>query len=253
MIVIKFGGHAMKAGANAAWINQIAQRWESGERFVVVHGGGPQIDRELEAKDISSEFRDGYRVTTPEVMAVVEMILTGSVLREVVRSLQSAGLNPVGITGADGELLHVNQKAGGNYGLVGEVTSVNPRIIRTLLSDGFLPVISPVSHDNDGQVLNINADIAAGAIAGALHAEQMLFLTDVPGIYANWPDQSSLIKEITASELEAMEFESGMAPKVQSAIHAIRSGAKSARIIDGRSEVAFADALVGKGGTWVKP
>lgn len=253
MIIIKFGGHAMKAGANSPWINQIAERWKAGEKFVIVHGGGPQIDRELQAKSISSEFKDGFRITTPEIMAVVEMVLTGSVLRSVVRALEAAGLPAVGITGGDGGLLGVRIKDDGAYGLVGEIISVEPRVITSLISDGFLPVVSPVAHDNSGQVLNINADLAAGALAGALRAEQTLFLTDVPGIYAKWPDQSSLIEEITAGELEAMEFSAGMIPKVQAAVHAIRSGARSSRVIDGRSQQAFADALVGRGGTWVKP
>ena len=253
MIVIKFGGHAMKTGANAPWLEQIAQRWKSGERFVIVHGGGPQIDQELKRRSIESEFVDGFRVTTPEIVSVVEMVLTGTVLREVVRSLQNSGLNAVGITGGDGGLLHVEVRESGKYGLVGQVVSVDPSILHSLISSGFLPVVSPVAHNSQGQVLNVNADIAAGAIAGALRAEQMLFLTDVPGIFSNWPDQSSLIEEITVAELEAMDFESGMLPKVESAIHAIRSGAHSSRVIDGRSQEAFAKALMGEGGTWVKP
>jgi len=253
MIVIKFGGHAMKAESSSPWLEEIAQRWKSGERFVIVHGGGPQIDAELKAKAITSEFKDGYRITSPEVMSVVEMVLTGSVLRAVVRAVESAGLRPVGISGGDGGLLHVREKANGAYGLVGEVSSVDPSIVQTLIDGGFVPVISPVAHDQYGRALNVNADIAAGAIAGAIHAREMLFLTDVAGIYANWPDKDSLIEEISASELEAMNFTAGMVPKVEAAINAIRSGARSARIIDGTSHQAFVDALSGRGGTWVKP
>jgi acetylglutamate kinase len=253
MIVIKFGGHAMKEGANSPWLTEIADRWKAGERFVIVHGGGPQIDRELEVKGIKSSFLDGFRITTPEVMAVVEMVLTGTVLRSVVRACESAGLRPVGITGGDGGLLHVRRRENGRYGLVGEVTSVDPAILKTLIADDFLPIVSPVAQDSQGNVLNINADIAAGAIAGAFNASQMLFLTDVPGIYSNWPDKDSLIAEITTSELERMEFSAGMVPKVEAAIHAVRSGAQSSRVIDGTSADAFALALIGKGGTWVKP
>lgn len=251
MIVIKFGGHAMGA-ESGAWMKEIAARWTAGEKFVIIHGGGPQIDRELQSRSIQSEFRDGFRITTPEIMDVVEMVLTGSVLRTVVRSLQRAGLPAVGITGADGRLLEVTKRDGGKYGLVGEVHHVNPGIIQTLLAGGFMPVISPVAQDNDGVTLNVNADIAAGAIAGALDAEQMLFLTDVPGIFARWPEQDSMIAEIKSDELAAMTFSGGMIPKVESVINAISSGAKSARIIDGKSLSAFQDALMGKGGTWVR-
>ena len=253
MIVIKFGGHAMNAERSAPWLREMAERWKSGERFVVVHGGGPQIDAELKTRGISSEFKDGYRVTTAEIMAVVEMVLTGTVLRSVVRSMESVGLRPVGITCGDGGLLHVKIKDNGAYGLVGEVVSVDSSIIETVIANGFLPVISSVGHDQNGQPLNVNADIAAGAIAGALRADQMLFLTDVRGIYARWPDENSLISEISAAELGAISFSAGMIPKVEATLNAIRSGAKSVRIIDGTSEIAFADALLGRGGTWVKP
>jgi acetylglutamate kinase len=137
-------------------------------------------------------------------------------------------------------------------GLVGEVVRVNPKIINDLLDMGYLPVVSPVANDANGQALNINADIAAGAIAGALRATQMFFMTDVPGIYSNWPDKTSLISEIEVSTLKSMTFADGMVPKVEAAINAVESGAASARIMDGTSLDAFTDALAGKGGTWVK-
>lgn len=251
MIVLKFGGHAMGA-SNEAWMLEIAERWRLGEKFVIVHGGGPQIDIELKSKGIEPHFVDGFRTTTPEIMTVVEMVLTGSVLRSVIRSLRTAGLPAVGITGADGGLLDVVLRDGGRYGLVGEVRDVDPTLIATLLDAGFLPVVSPVALDETGRALNINADIAAGAIAGSLRAAEIIYLTDVPGIYARWPDPESFISEITGSELAKMKFEGGMVPKVESAVHALRLGAQSVRIIDGKSIDAFHDALAGKGGTWVR-
>lgn len=252
MIVIKFGGHAM--GANAGeWMVALAARFKEGERFVIVHGGGPQIDRELNARNIEKKMINGFRFTSSEVMNIVEMVLTGTVLRSVVRSLVQAGLPAVGITGSDAKLLEVELKDPEQLGLVGKVVKVNPKILHDLIDMGYLPVVSPVANMSDGQSLNVNADLAAGAIAGALRANQMIFLTDVPGIYANWPHKDSLIDEISVSELKAISFSEGMIPKVEAAVTAVESGALTARIIDGGSVDAFTSALAGKGGTWVKP
>lgn len=250
MIVIKFGGHAMED--DPKWMQEIKSRWDAGARFVIVHGGGPQINQQLKNEGIASEFVGGFRVTTPAVMKVVEAVLTGTVLRSVVRSLNKVGLPAVGIAGSDGGLLNVGLKDEGELGLVGEVKSVNPQILETLMNSDYLPVISPVSNGADGVALNINADLAAGAIAGALNADEALFMTDVPGIYRNWPDKDSLIEEISISELSLLKFSDGMVPKVAAAIHAIKAGARSARIIDGLSLEAFRGALAGKGGTWVR-
>lgn len=251
MIVIKFGGHAMGEHSQE-WMKEIAQRFNEGEKFVIIHGGGPAIDDQLAQRGIKKQVINGFRVTTAEVMDVVEMVLTGTVLRSVVRSLKSVGLPAVGITGSDASLLEVRMKDLQKLGLVGEVVKVNPRLINDLLDMGYLPVVSPVSNDPSGTALNINADIAAGAIAGALRAEQMIFLTDVPGIYSNWPDKDSLIQEISLSELKEMSFADGMVPKVEASINAVESGAGSSRIIDGTSLTAFVDALEGRGGTWVR-
>ena len=238
--------------SDPTWMDEIAKRWSAGEQFVIVHGGGPQIDQQLKVEGVESEFKDGFRITTPAVMKVVEAVLTGSVLRSVVRSLQRVGLPAVGITGSDAGLLSVRLKSEGALGLVGEVDSVNPNILRTLLDAGFLPVVAPVSNAADGRALNVNADLAAGAIAGALRAQEILFMTDVPGIYRNWPDQNSLMNEVSAKELGSITFEGGMVPKVAAVINAITSGSGSARVIDGKSLVALKDALSGKGGTWVR-
>lgn len=250
MIVIKFGGHAMGVHAQD-WMREIATRFSDGEKFVVVHGGGPQIDNELKMRQIEVKMQNGFRVTTPDVMHVVEMVLTGTVLRSVVRSLREAGLPAVGITGSDAQLLEVELKDEQQLGLVGKVVKVNPKILHDLVDMGYLPVVSPVSNAGNGQALNVNADLAAGAIAGALRANQMIFLTDVPGIFANWPDRDSLIKEISVDDLSAMDFTEGMIPKVEAAVNAVRSGSLSARVIDGKSLSAFQSALLGQGGTWI--
>ena len=250
MIVIKVGGHAM--GQNSAdWMRELALRFEAGERFVIVHGGGPQIDQELKVRNIEKKMINGFRYTDSETMKVVEMVLTGTVLRSVVRSLIKAGLPAVGITGSDTGLLEVDYKDKEKLGLVGVVNKVNPKLLHDLLDMGYLPVIAPVANDSNGTALNINADLAAGAIAGALRATQMLFLTDVPGIYANWPDQSSLIQSIGVQQLKDITFTEGMVPKVEAAINAIESGALSSRVIDGNSFESFVSALNGEGGTWV--
>jgi len=250
MIVIKFGGHAM--GQNSAdWMRELALRFKAGERFVIVHGGGPQIDQELKVRNIEKKMINGFRYTDSETMKVVEMVLTGTVLRSVVRSLIKAGLPAVGITGSDTGLLEVDYKDKDKLGLVGVVNKVNPKLLHDLLDMGYLPVVAPVANDSNGTALNINADLAAGAIAGALRATQMLFLTDVPGIYANWPDQSSLIKSIGVQQLKDITFTEGMVPKVEAAINAIESGALSSRVIDGNSIESFVSALNGEGGTWV--
>jgi acetylglutamate kinase len=252
MIVIKFGGHAMGESASQ-WMQELAHRFKAGERFVIVHGGGPQIDQELKLRGIEKKMINGFRFTDQETMQVVEMVLTGTVLRSVVRSLVQVGLPAVGITGSDSKLLQVDYKDKENLGLVGVVKKVNSKILHDLLDMGYLPVISPVANDSNGVALNINADLAAGAIAGALRANQMLFLTDVPGIYANWPDQSSLIDSIEVNELKKIAFSEGMIPKVEAAINAIEAGALSSRVLDGKSLDSFVSALNGEGGTWVHP
>ena len=237
----------------------LAQVVASGQKVVVVHGGGPQIEQELHARDITSTMVSGLRVTTPEVMEVVEMVLAGRVLRDVTSLLNQAGASAVGITGCDGGLLiaeRLTHSASGeviDVGQVGEISSVNPQIIHTLIDAGFLPVIAPISTDGAGTVFNVNADSAAGAIAGALEVDRVIFLTDVEGIYRAWPDKSSLISEISIDELKqiAPSFKDGMIPKVKAAISAIDSGAFSVRIANGTDLASVLDALDNQGGTLV--
>jgi len=255
MIVIKYGGHALpQSGSQDPVLTAIAQRHEAGELIVLVHGGGPQINAALAEKGIGKQMVGGYRKTTPEVFEVVQSVLSGSVLRSIVNQLIGEGASAVGLSSSDGGLIRA-QQMDADIGLVGEVSEVNPAIINTLLENGHLPVISPIGTSADGTGLNLNADLVAGAIGGALKADQVLYMTDVAGIYRNWPDTGSLIESISASELSSLlpTFSDGMIPKVTSALSAIDAGAKSVRIFDGRELVNFIDALNDSGGTVVLP
>ena len=266
MIVIKFGGHAM-ADAEGLFAKAVQGALDLGEDCIIVHGGGPQIDAALKAENIKPEFKGGFRVTSPEVFEVVQRVLSGQVLRNVVAQLRAAGLNAVGLTGRDGGLLIARkqtQLVNGtevDLGQVGEVVRVDTAILGSLIDSGFLPVVSPIAaqgdetHEDSRLGLNVNADLAAAAIAGALGASSLIFMTDVPGIYQNWPDTSSLISTIRADELEAIkdEFTEGMAPKVFACLNAIKSGTHSVRVIDGTDPESFALALRGIGGTLVLP
>ena len=253
MIVIKYGGHALQEpGAADLMLQCIAEFSKSGNEVVLVHGGGPQIDAELKFHGIEREMRNGYRVTTPETFAIVQQVLSGQVLRTIVNALIGYGANPVGISSADGNVIRASKMIGtGDIGLVGDIAAVNPSFIRTLLRDGYLPVVSPVGVDSVGQGLNLNGDLVAGAIGGALAADQVIFMTDVAGIYAQWPDMDSLISTIGREEIRAMEFAEGMLPKVKAALSALDAGAKSVRVIDGRNLHNLTEALHGKGGTLI--
>ena len=259
MIVVKFGGHAMQ-DENGAFAKAIALAQLNGIALVIVHGGGPQIDAALMAEEITSEFIGGFRVTTPEIFEVVERVLAEEVGPGVARSLQRAGVNAVALSGRISESLiaeplrHLVDGTPADLGLVGVITAVNPQAIKNALKGGQVPVISPIAIDESFRGgLNVNADLAAAAIAGALDAKCLIIMTDVAGIYRAWPDTSSLISEITSLELEAIKgtFAQGMAPKVQACLDAINGGANSVRIIDGTDPSAFAAALDSHGGTLV--
>jgi acetylglutamate kinase len=253
MFVFKYGGHAIPEGASVdPSIEYLAGLIKSGVKMVVVHGGGPQINRELEIHGIKSEMIDGYRKTTPEVFEVVQRTLSGEVLRNLTNQFISQGINAVGISAGDGNLIRAkNVKP--ELGLVGVVSSVNPELLKNLIAQGITPVISPIAVNSEGVGLNMNADLIAGAIGGALSADAVLFSTDVSGIYRNWPDETSLIESINSKELSsiAISFEDGMIPKAQAAINAIESGAKSVRIFDGRKVANVIAAFEGKAGTLV--
>jgi acetylglutamate kinase len=253
MFVFKYGGHAIPEGASVdPSIEYLAGLIKSGVKMVVVHGGGPQINRELEIHGIKSEMIDGFRKTTPEVFEVVQRTLSGEVLRNLTNQFISQGINAVGISAGDGNLIRAkNEKP--ELGLVGMVSAVNPELLKNLMAQGITPVISPIAVNSEGMALNMNADLIAGAIGGALSADAVFFSTDVSGIYRNWPDETSLIESIDSKELSsiAISFEGGMIPKAQAAINAIESGAKSVRIFDGRKVANVIAAFEGKAGTLV--
>lgn len=251
-IVIKYGGNAMvNEELRRAFAEDVVFLRHVGVNPVVVHGGGPQINAMLQTLGIESEFRAGQRVTTPEAMDVVRMVLTGQVGRQLIGLINSHGPYAVGLSGEDAALLQAvrtSVEVDGetvDLGLVGEVTGVNPDAIKDLLAAGRIPVISTIAPEFDsdqpdaqptGEVLNVNADLAAAAVASALGAAKLVMLTDVEGLYANWPDKSSLISSLSASDLRAMlpSLESGMIPKMTAALKAVESGVPRAHVVDGR-------------------
>lgn len=245
---------------NGAFAKAIASAQHEGVALVIVHGGGPQIDAALKEEQLNSEFIGGFRVTTPEIFEVVERVLANEVGPAVAKALQKAGVNAVALSGRTSESLiaePLRQLVDGtpaDLGLVGVITAVNPQAIKNALKGGQVPVISPIAVDESFKSgLNVNADLAAAAIAGALDAQCLIIMTDVAGIYRSWPDTASLISEITATELNAIKgtFAQGMAPKVQACLDAIKGGASAVRIIDGTDPSAFAAALGNDGGTLV--
>lgn len=235
-IVVKLGGNAMvDVALQKAFAEDMAYlRW-IGIKPVVVHGGGPQISAKLAELGIDSEFRDGFRVTTPEIIGVVRDVLRNQISAELAALIEHAGAGASVMSGEDSNLFRA--EVIGNVGLVGEVTQVNPRIVFDALENGKIPVISTVAPDASGQLLNVNADLAASALAVALGAEKLLVLTDVPGLYSDWPNRDSLVSEITTSELEQLlpTLESGMIPKMQACLHAVLGGVPRAHVIDGRT------------------
>jgi len=259
MIVVKFGGHAM-VDETGNFSRAIVAAQKTGESVVVVHGGGPQIDQALVQAGITSEFVGGFRVTTPEIFDVVERVLSKEVGPHLAHTLNSHGIKAKSISGRALPTLLSRRKTTlvdgttADLGLVGDVISVDTSQIVDLVAANVVPVVAPISADVDSDNgLNVNADLAAAAIAGALGASSLIIMTDVPGIYKSWPDKSSLIVEISSNELSAIKsgFTQGMAPKVQSALDAIAQGAKAVRIIDGTDSDSFAAALAGTGGTLV--
>lgn len=245
IVVIKYGGNAMiDEDLKRAFAEDIVFLRRCGVRPVVVHGGGPQISSMLGRLGISSEFRGGLRVTTPEAMDVVRMVLVGQVGRELVGLINAHAPFAVGMSGEDGGLLTAERKgvnlAGEDVdlGLVGEVASVDPTALLDLIDNGRIPVVATVAPGEDGQIYNVNADTAAAALAEALGAERLVMLTDVPGVYANWPDQDSLLTQLDISELRELlpTLESGMVPKMEACLRAVEGGVPRATVIDGRVE-----------------
>ena len=246
LVVVKYGGNAMTDDAlKAAFAQDIAFLRYAGLRPVVVHGGGPQIGRMLDRLGIASEFKAGLRVTTPETMDVVRMVLTGQVSRELVGLINQHGPLAVGLSGEDGALFGATRRGAMvdgelvDIGHVGDVVAVNPAAVRDLLAAGRVPVVSSVAPDLDaeGEVLNVNADTAAAALAVALGAHKLVVLTDVEGVYADWPNKDSLLSTLPVSEAEKLLYtvDSGMVPKLEACVRAIRGGVPQTHVIDGRA------------------
>jgi len=242
-VVIKYGGNAMvDPELQRAFAADMVFLRYAGLKPVVVHGGGPQISAMLGRLGIDSEFRGGLRVTTPEAMDVVRMVLVGQVGRQLVGLINEHGPFAVGLSGEDARLFtavrrsaYVNGEAV-DVGQVGDVDHVNVSAVADLIAAGRIPVISSVAPDADGVLHNLNADTAAAALAVALEARKLVVLTDVPGLYANWPDTGSLVSQITAEELTALlpSLESGMVPKMEACLRAVSGGVPAAHVVDGR-------------------
>jgi acetylglutamate kinase len=242
-VVVKYGGNAMVDDAlKAAFAEDIVFLRHVGMKPVVVHGGGPQITSMLDRLGVPSEFRGGYRVTTPEAMDVVRMVLTGQVQREVVSLINAHGPFAVGMSGEDAHLFTAERRDAivdgepVDVGLVGDVVTVEPDFVQGLLADGLIPVVSSVARGVDGSTYNVNADTAAAALACALGAEKLVVLTDVEGLYRDWPSSDEVISQLTADELEALlpTLSAGMIPKMEACLRAVRGGVPKAHVLDGR-------------------
>jgi acetylglutamate kinase len=239
-VVIKFGGNAMvDQDALNAFINGVKQLVQSGANPVVVHGGGPQISAGLKAAGITSEFKGGYRVTTAESVQVVRDVLVNEVNKELVDLMNANGVNAISMPGDIDGLLTAEHRTvlvdgvQEDIGLVGEVVAVDASAINAQVESSQVPVISTAARAIDGQLFNVNADTATSAVAIALDASEMIMLTDVPGVYANWPDRNSLITKMTAEELTQLlpKLESGMVPKMEACLRAIEGGIPTVRVV----------------------
>jgi acetylglutamate kinase len=244
VVVVKFGGNAMvDEELQRAFAQDMAYlRWV-GIKPVVVHGGGPQISARLAELGIESEFRGGFRVTTDETINVVRDVLRHQISAQLADLIHQAGAEATIMSGEDANLFKaekttLNSPDGPvDIGLVGEVNVVNPRIVFEALDAGRIPVVSTVAPSVQGELLNVNADLAAAALAVALGAEKLMVLTDVPGLYSDWPNRDSLVSEITVTELQELlpKLESGMIPKMQACLQAVQGGVPRAHVIDGRT------------------
>ncbi len=260
--VVKYGGAAMVDERLKAQVMQdIVLLRTVGIKPVLVHGGGKEVSEVMQRMGLQPRFAGGLRVTDAETMEIVEMVLAGTTNKGIVSLIHRAGGKAVGLSGKDGNLLVARKltPGGNDIGYVGEVTQVNAEVIEVLAAAGYIPVISSVAIGQDGESYNVNADHAAGAIAAALCAEKLIVLTDVPGVLANLNDPTSLISEMSVAQAEELlrngKAESGMAPKLEACITALRSGVQRAHIIDGRQPHAilmevFTDHGVG---TMIKP
>jgi acetylglutamate kinase len=238
VVLVKFGGNSLTGEGMARTLAEDVVLLKSvGMRPIVVHGGGPQIGDLLTRLGKQSEFRDGLRITDAETLDVARMVLVGKVGRDIVGSINVHGADAIGLSGEDGGLIRASPRHP-DLGFVGDIDSVNPGIIERLLAEDMIPVVSSIGADGSGQAYNINADTVAAAVAGALEAEKVVYLTDVPGLMTDVDDPDSLVAAISTSDLEAMIADGtvtgGMIPKAQACIAAVTAGARSAHMLDGR-------------------
>lgn len=257
IVVVKYGGNAMTDDAlKAAFAADMVFLRTVGAKPVVVHGGGPQITEMLKRLGLHGEFKGGFRVTTPEVMEVVRMVLFGSVGRELVGLINSHGPYAVGTSGEDAGLFTAEKRYVDidgeltDIGLVGNIVDVNPTAVMDIIEAGRIPVVSTIAPGQDGQVYNVNADTAAGALASAIGADRLLVLTNVEGLYTDWPNRDSLLSKITTDQLGPLlpNLDSGMIPKMEACLNAVEGGVSAAHVIDGRIAHAVLLELLTMGG-----
>ena len=243
IVVVKYGGNAMSSpDLQRSFAEDIVFLRYAGLKPVVVHGGGPQITEHLTRLGIASEFRGGLRVTTPEAMTVVRMVLVGQVNGDVVNLINDHGPFAVGLSGEDGGLLTAERRPAivdgepVDIGQVGDVVAVDPATVHALIDAGRVPVIATVARGLDGLSYNVNADTAAASIAVAVGAEKLVVLTDVEGLYADWPTSTEIISQIAVDDLETMlpTLSSGMVPKMEACVRAVQGGVNRAHVLDGR-------------------
>jgi acetylglutamate kinase len=258
-VVVKYGGHALTSGGLPGFATDVAYLVRAGVRVVVVHGGGPEISEEMERVGLKPTFVSGLRVTDEAALKIAEKVLSGRVNADIVTALEKAGCKAVGISGRDASFLRAHYKKGKakgpdgvevdvDLGFVGEVDRVNSRLLSLLQGGGYVPVIAPIGVTASGQPLNINADSVAGAIAGSLKAASCVFLTDVVGILRDRANPASLLRALRFREaqglIEAGVVSGGMIPKVSACLDALSSGAREARIADGREPHALLNGLL---------
>jgi acetylglutamate kinase len=243
IVVIKYGGNAMTSpDLQRAFAEDIVFLRYAGLKPVVVHGGGPQITEQLTRLGIETEFRGGLRVTTPETMAVVRMVLVGQVNGDIVNLINNHGAFAVGLSGEDGGMLTARRRPAFvdgepvDVGQVGDVVAVDPSTVHALLDAGRIPVVATVARGLDGLSYNVNADTAAAALAVGLEAEKLIMLTDVEGLYAQWPPRGEVVSQIDTEQLATMlpELSSGMVPKMEACLRAVEGGVRRAHVLDGR-------------------
>jgi acetylglutamate kinase len=263
-IVVKYGGNAMTDDTlREAFAEDVVFLRYAGIRVVVVHGGGPQINAHLDRLGIERTFTSGLRVTTPETMDVVRMVLVGQVQREIVGLVNAHGPFAVGLSGEDGRLMTATRRPGVvdgeevDIGLVGDVVRVDAGVLEGLLADGRVPVVASVCRGDDGGVYNVNADTAAAAVAAGIGAEKLVVLTDVKGLYRDWPAADEVVSRIGLTALEALlpTLAEGMIPKMEACVRAVRGGVPAAHVVDGRvAHALLLEVLTDTGvGTMVVP